>query len=82
MSEFVLDLLRQYDLLNCRELLEKKQYSKINLTKQLDHLIKPFVVSEEQKKLKGGRNKFFFFSFLSFFILIVIFIVIFIVRII
>lgn len=56
MSDFVSELLEQYKIIKYRELFTTKQYSKENMSKQFDELVKPFVLTEEQQKLKSGLS--------------------------
>jgi hypothetical protein len=54
MADFVSSLLQKYKIINYRELFEKKQYSKVNMPKDLDYLIKPFSLSDEQRRCRAG----------------------------
>jgi hypothetical protein len=54
MAEFVSDLLQRYKIINYRELFGKKQYAKVNMPKDLDYLIKPFFLTDEQRRCRAG----------------------------
>lgn len=47
-------MLEKYDILSYRSLFAQPQYSKQNMPRDIDRLIKPFVLSDEEKKMKPG----------------------------
>jgi hypothetical protein len=51
-------MLEKYDILSYRNLFAQPQYSKQNMPKDIDRLIKPFVLSEDEKKIKPGHKVF------------------------
>jgi uncharacterized protein YqgQ len=54
MTDPVSLLLQKYKIINYRDLFGKKQYSKANMPKELDYLIKPFLLTEEQRGCRAG----------------------------
>ena len=53
-KKFVADLLTKYGLDVYKTQFEQPQYSKNNLPKDFDHLIAPFKISKEAKRIRSG----------------------------
>lgn len=62
MNDEVAAILDKYEVLSYQTLFaENPKYSKHNMPKDIDSLIKPFVLSEEEKKIKTGIGRTLFY---------------------
>lgn len=59
-AEFVAGLLTKYSLDLYKAQFQQPQYSKNNLPKDFDHLIAPFKISKEAKRIRCGLLLFLF----------------------
>ena len=56
-------MLAKYDILSYRNLFAQPQYSKQNMPKDIDRLIKPYVLSDEERKIKTGILTFYIIAY-------------------